>query len=272
MKPRTTPASETSYNVAVNEADEKTKPYYRVFPINLTILKILRGLFGPNANGPAPARLDQSIVMLYVMAVIFLLLVLLVEAVRSYPALLQKPRRDPVVREPALELDEDVAAEQAPVLGGGADEDAVRVQGLRNVFGSARRDCKIAVRNVTLGIPRGETFELPGIDGAGKTMMLEMLTGDEFPSQGGAWLGGLAPSALPHRLIPLARRAAHRPRAPRAVRAHQGSAPARRRAGARGQRPRALARLGAFELKLPKSLPGTKTKACRSTFRQRAGA
>lgn len=189
-------------NVAVNEANEKAKPYYRVFPgfclgdslINLAILKILTGLFGPNANGPRPLDWDQtgqSIVMLYVMAAVFLLLVLLVEAVRSYPALLQKLRRDPVVREPAPELDEDVAAEEARVRGGGADGDAVRVEGLRKVYGSAGRASKIAVRNVTLGIPRGETFGLLGINGAGKTTTLKMLTGDEFPSQGGAWLGGL---------------------------------------------------------------------------------
>jgi ABC-type multidrug transport system ATPase subunit len=189
-------------NVAVNEANEKAKPYYRIFPgfclgdslINLAILKILSGLFGPNANGPRPLDWDQtgqSIVMLYVMAAVFLLLVLLVEAVRSYPALLQKLRRDPVVREPLPEQDEDVAAEEARVRGGGADFDAVRVVGLRKVYGSAGRASKIAVRNVTLGIPRGETFGLLGINGAGKTTTLKMLTGDEFPSQGGAWLGGL---------------------------------------------------------------------------------
>ncbi len=48
---------------------------------------------------------------------------------------------------------------------------------------------KVAVENLTLGIPQGECFGLLGPNGAGKTTTMNMLTGDIAPSDGNAWLG-----------------------------------------------------------------------------------
>ena len=49
---------------------------------------------------------------------------------------------------------------------------------------------KIAVRDITLGIPKGECFGLLGINGAGKSTTMGILTGEFLPSSGSAFLGG----------------------------------------------------------------------------------
>ncbi|CAM9161961.1 unnamed protein product [Phaeothamnion confervicola] len=49
---------------------------------------------------------------------------------------------------------------------------------------------KVAVKGVSLGIRKGECFGLLGINGAGKTSILSMLTGDVFPTMGDVLIGG----------------------------------------------------------------------------------
>ena len=48
----------------------------------------------------------------------------------------------------------------------------------------------LAVDKVSVGIPRGECFGLLGVNGAGKTTIFKMLTGDESVSFGDALLDG----------------------------------------------------------------------------------
>ncbi|KAG2506212.1 hypothetical protein JM18_009330, partial [Phytophthora kernoviae] len=84
------------------------------------------------------------------------------------------------------EIDEDVEREAQRVACGGADEDAVKLMGLRKVYPGG----KIAVRNLSFGLKRGECFGFLGINGAGKTTTMKMLTGDVHPSHGTATLGG----------------------------------------------------------------------------------
>ena len=50
---------------------------------------------------------------------------------------------------------------------------------------------KYAVRGVSLGIPNGECFGLLGINGAGKSSFLSMLSCEFKPTAGEAYLGGL---------------------------------------------------------------------------------
>lgn len=50
---------------------------------------------------------------------------------------------------------------------------------------------KVAVRDATFGIPRGECFGFLGINGAGKTTTLKILSGDIIPTSGTATLGTL---------------------------------------------------------------------------------
>jgi ABC-2 type transport system ATP-binding protein len=65
---------------------------------------------------------------------------------------------------------------------------AVQTQNLRKVFGG-----KVAVRDLTLAVPRGEIFGFLGPNGAGKSTSIKMLLGLATPTSGEAYVLG-APS------------------------------------------------------------------------------
>jgi hypothetical protein len=60
--------------------------------------------------------------------------------------------------------DSDVVAEQERVLTGGANDDLIVVNQLTKVFDTG----KVAVNNISFGVPPGQCFGLLGINGAGK--------------------------------------------------------------------------------------------------------
>ncbi len=60
---------------------------------------------------------------------------------------------------------------------------AIRAQGLQKVFGK-----KIAVRNLSLTVNRGEIFGFLGPNGAGKSTSIKMLLGLVRPTGGDAWV------------------------------------------------------------------------------------
>jgi len=62
---------------------------------------------------------------------------------------------------------------------------AIRTRGLRKVFGG-----KVAVRNLTLDVPRGEVFGFLGPNGAGKSTSVKMLLGLVFSTSGEAQILG----------------------------------------------------------------------------------
>jgi ABC-2 type transport system ATP-binding protein len=62
---------------------------------------------------------------------------------------------------------------------------AIRTRGLRKVFNG-----KVAVRNLTLEVPRGEVFGFLGPNGAGKSTSVKMLLGLIFPTSGEAEILG----------------------------------------------------------------------------------
>jgi ABC-type Na+ transport system ATPase subunit NatA len=92
------------------------------------------------------------------------------------------------------EIDDDVAAEEERLRQG--DESAmVRVLGLRKVY--AKRDARnrrtkfSAVKDLWFSIPRGEVFGFLGVNGAGKSTTLKIISGDVLPTRGTAQMGGL---------------------------------------------------------------------------------
>uniref|UniRef100_A0A8B9N8H1 ATP binding cassette subfamily A member 12 n=1 Tax=Accipiter nisus TaxID=211598 RepID=A0A8B9N8H1_9AVES len=84
---------------------------------------------------------------------------------------------------PAAEEDGDVQAERNRVESGKADFDVVQLQNLTKVYHLPHKRI-VAVKNVSLGIPAGECFGLLGVNGAGKTTIFKMLTGDIGASSG----------------------------------------------------------------------------------------
>jgi len=62
----------------------------------------------------------------------------------------------------------------------------IRVENLRREFNS-----RVAVRDITFAVQRGEVFGFLGPNGAGKTTMINMLIGQLRPTSGRAWIAGL---------------------------------------------------------------------------------
>eukprot|EP00026_Physarum_polycephalum_P000423 Phypoly_transcript_00424.p1 GENE.Phypoly_transcript_00424~~Phypoly_transcript_00424.p1 ORF type:complete len:1603 (+),score=299.16 Phypoly_transcript_00424:284-4810(+) len=89
------------------------------------------------------------------------------------------------------EEDSDVTAERNRLLNDpNAQNDLVRVIGLRKEYPAPKGGIKVAVKNLTLGIPRSECFGLLGMNGAGKSTTLGAMSGDIVPTQGDIWLNG----------------------------------------------------------------------------------
>ncbi|KAK9410931.1 ATP-binding cassette sub-family A member 12 [Crotalus adamanteus] len=81
------------------------------------------------------------------------------------------------------EEDKDVRAEKERVTLGLSDCDVLQLQKLTKIYHLPYRRI-VAVRNVNIGIPAGECFGLLGVNGAGKTTIFKMLTGDIGPTDG----------------------------------------------------------------------------------------
>jgi len=99
------------------------------------------------------------------------------------------------------ELDEDVLKERKRIeklVAGGVNESVgvkypIIINRLRKVFKTGYKKCsrlpnKVAVRDLSYAIPRGEIFGFLGVNGAGKTTTLRLLTGIFPPSEGAAYL------------------------------------------------------------------------------------
>jgi len=187
---------------AVQAFNADAKAYYRIFPgfcmgdslVQLATIKIIAGILGSSFEAPKPLDWDvmgSNIVYLYSEAVVFFILVLLIEVLQTFQSLSSRFCKPPAIEDAEYTQDEDVVAEEERVLSGEANRDVVRMEGLRKVFGSYAGKKKVAVRDITLGIPRGECFGLLGINGAGKSTTFKMITGDIFPTRGTAYLNGL---------------------------------------------------------------------------------
>ncbi|XP_008052045.1 ATP-binding cassette sub-family A member 12 [Carlito syrichta] len=82
-----------------------------------------------------------------------------------------------------IDEDEDVRAERLRVESGAAEFDLVQLHRLTKTYQLIHKKI-IAVNNISIGIPAGECFGLLGVNGAGKTTIFKMLTGDVIPSSG----------------------------------------------------------------------------------------
>ncbi|KAL5812256.1 hypothetical protein ACOSQ3_027206 [Xanthoceras sorbifolium] len=93
----------------------------------------------------------------------------------------------------ALDLDEDVDVrmERNRVVSGSVDNAIIYLRNLRKVYpGGKDRDSKVAVHSLTFSVQVGECFGFLGTNGAGKTTTLSMLSGEEYPTDGTAFVFG----------------------------------------------------------------------------------
>jgi cell division transport system ATP-binding protein len=64
----------------------------------------------------------------------------------------------------------------------------------------------VAVRDVSLEIPKGEFVFLVGPSGSGKSTLIRLMLRQELPTDGELWVAGKAINRLPHWKVPLFRR------------------------------------------------------------------
>lgn len=136
---------------------------------------------------------------LYSFGFVFLAITLLIEYVKSSVSLTEyfsfcKPIPRNEQQKP--DIDEDVKKEADRVLSSDnisnldiehqTQTDVLKMMNLRKVYFNG----KVAVQDVSLGIPEGECFGYLGVNGAGKTTTLKCLTGDVFPTGGKAFING----------------------------------------------------------------------------------
>uniref|UniRef100_F6YMW2 ABC transporter domain-containing protein n=1 Tax=Ornithorhynchus anatinus TaxID=9258 RepID=F6YMW2_ORNAN len=101
--------------------------------------------------------------------------------------LLQKLRGSTSISSSTLDPEEDldVRVERLRLLGGRTDRDVLLLYHLEKCYQHFHKR-STAVKDISLGIPRGECFGLLGVNGAGKSTTFRMLTGDIAPSGGRA--------------------------------------------------------------------------------------
>uniref|UniRef100_A0AAV1VE52 ABC transporter domain-containing protein n=1 Tax=Peronospora matthiolae TaxID=2874970 RepID=A0AAV1VE52_9STRA len=112
--------------------------------------------------------------------VIFMLLVFVIDnrSLSWRPEQQQQPRNE----------DDDVATERQRVEQSlPTQNDSVFIRNLRHEYG---RKGKLALDNLCLSVARGECFGYLGINGAGKSTTMKVLTGEMAPTNGYVTLGG----------------------------------------------------------------------------------
>ncbi|KAJ0099984.1 hypothetical protein Patl1_20485 [Pistacia atlantica] len=104
---------------------------------------------------------------------------------------------EPLLKSPAetvaVDFDEDidVKTERNRVLSGSVDNAIIYLRNLRKIYpGGNNYDPKVAVHSLTFSVQAGECFGFLGTNGAGKTTTLSMLSGEEYPTDGTAFIFG----------------------------------------------------------------------------------
>eukprot|EP00931_Biecheleriopsis_adriatica_P003540 TRINITY_DN105341_c0_g1_i1.p1 TRINITY_DN105341_c0_g1~~TRINITY_DN105341_c0_g1_i1.p1 ORF type:complete len:884 (+),score=199.22 TRINITY_DN105341_c0_g1_i1:354-2654(+) len=135
----------------------------------------------------------KDVLYLFLSAPCFFVATVLLDYVAHSPLAAAGRHLDPNGQQgtgPEEEEDNDVRAEAERVSSGAADGDVIRLSALRKVYRTPEGKPKVAVQRLSFALPRGECFGFLGINGAGKTSTLNMLTGAVLPSAGTAYLGG----------------------------------------------------------------------------------
>ena len=131
-----------------------------------------------------------DILMLGVDAILYTILLIILETIESNPSLRQFFSKPQSVEESEYKHDEDVEAEEKEALQTNPADVKVNVRKLRKIYGGYNKPTVVAVENVSFNVPKKQCFALLGVNGAGKTTTFRMLTGEYPPTSGEAYLDG----------------------------------------------------------------------------------
>jgi hypothetical protein len=114
----------------------------------------------------------RDIFFLFLSVPLFLGITIVLDVIKSYPKIASVLFKDKVVEDPPYDVDIDVRAEEERVISGRAADDAIRLEHIRKVYnqGETSGCCsgqpskpKVAVRDLSFGVPKGECFGFLGI-------------------------------------------------------------------------------------------------------------
>ncbi|CAK5189331.1 unnamed protein product [Aphanomyces euteiches] len=154
--------------------------------LSMASLYMAQGLISKDTSAFSTDILGWEIVYLAIEAVVFPLIAIGIDYALSFPKIKAKVTKDPNVVDALFEVDEDVQREELRIASGAADKDAVVMKNIRKVY----KGGKVGVANLSLALPKGECFGHLGINGAGETTTMKIMTGDDLPTSGSATLGG----------------------------------------------------------------------------------
>ncbi|KAK5583474.1 hypothetical protein RB653_005070 [Dictyostelium firmibasis] len=134
--------------------------------------------------------LGTPLVILAGHAIIWTSWILILDYIPQIKGFFKNPKNLPAPSPPEDE-DYDVTQERRRLLNMKPFEEPIQFKNLHKLFpGSGKNPPKTAVFNSTLGIPRGQTFGLLGLNGGGKSTTLSMLSGEIVPSSGEISING----------------------------------------------------------------------------------
>eukprot|EP00475_Leptophrys_vorax_P007273 TRINITY_DN14602_c0_g3_i1.p1 TRINITY_DN14602_c0_g3~~TRINITY_DN14602_c0_g3_i1.p1 ORF type:complete len:523 (-),score=106.60 TRINITY_DN14602_c0_g3_i1:113-1681(-) len=189
--------------------NQSLKNFYRLFPsfnlgeglINLSSLSLMDTLKDTSRHPLDWDVVGLNLVYLSVESVGYLLLVLIRDSglFRTIYFCVQS-RSEAFLRNRILgtersggiiDVDQDVADERERIESNDAKGDVVVLKDLVKAFPLPDGGIKHAVDHLSLGIMRDQCFGLLGVNGAGKTTAIRIITGDERPTSGEVFVNGV---------------------------------------------------------------------------------
>ena len=187
---------------ASRETNDALIPYYRMVPSFCLGNSLLRVSINQAIDVDDARHKDYfdddvagtDLRYMFVCAPVFFVATILLDMVLNTPSLANRIKRDPArgnAEGVIKALDLDVMAEKERVKAGGANDEAIMISDMVKTYkNKSGGPAKTAVDGLNFGIAKGECFGFLGINGAGKSSTLNILTGAILPSEGDALLAG----------------------------------------------------------------------------------
>ena len=190
---------------STTEAGNNVVNFFRAFPpynigeglVNLSVHYYRNYILGEHVSALNWYVTGRNIVIMSIEAVVYMAIVLLSEsdALRRFSYQLDAyclHFSSAALKFEDIE-DEDVVNEKQRLQALRPDQQALYIQGLEKTYPSytLRGEPKHALRGLNLGCAVGEVFGLLGVNGAGKSTTMGILTGDIFASSGSVFIAGL---------------------------------------------------------------------------------